>query len=222
MYSNTLDSRALGFGDCYGQRFMKPGTYRYDVVFTGGGPLVTDFPFTIEVVAAEGDPTMKQHDIALKTTGRRFVVDEDVVTIGEGDLVLWSSADPAAHAFEVRGDQAFFGSAALTTECGYSHAFGTAGEHHWADALGGSAEGVVRVKEVRCSSPAELASWRKRLTRGTVVMINDGKVEPAEVDIVVGQRVFFAVVKTAPMTITDTALIGACRTGDEAGSARAK
>jgi plastocyanin len=212
MFSNTLDSRALGFGDCYGQRFMKPGTYRYDVVSAGGGPLVSDFPFTIEVVAAEGESAMKQHDVVVKTKGRGFAVDQEVVTIGEGDLVLWACADPNAHAFEVRGDQAFFGSGALTNECGYSHAFGTPGEHHWADALGGSAGGVVRVKDVRCSSPAELATWRKRLSRGTVVMINDGKAEPAEVDVVMGQRVFFAVVNGAPMTITDTALLSACKT----------
>jgi plastocyanin len=210
MYSNTLDSRALGFGDCYGQRFMKPGTYRYDVVTAGGGPVVTDFRYTIEVVANDGGATMKQHDVILKTEGRGFVVDQEVMTISEGDLVLWACADATAHAFEVRGDQAFFGSAALTNECGYSHAFGTPGEHRWADALGGPAEGVVRVKDVRCATPAELTAWRKRLTRGTVVMISDGKVEPAEVDVVLGQRVFFAVVSTSPMTITETALIAAC------------
>ncbi len=211
MLSNTLDSRALGFGDCYAQRFMKPGTYRYDVVSAGGGSIVSDFRFTIEVVGTEPDSTMKQHDITMKTKGRGFVVDQEVVTISEGDLVLWACADPAAHAFEVRGDQAFFGSAALTNECGYSHAFGSPGVHHWVDALGGSAAGVVRVKEARCSSPAELATWRKRLSRGTVVMINDGTAEPAEVDVVVGQRVFFAVVNGSPMTITDAALVTACR-----------
>lgn len=211
MFSNTLDSRALGFGDCYGQRFMKPGTYRYDVVSAGGGSMVTDHPYAIEVVATKGESAMKQHDVILKTKGRGFVPDNEVLTIAEGDLVLWACADPSAHAFEVSGDQAFFGNAALTNECGYSHAFGTPGEHHWVDALGGPAEGVVRVKEVRCSNPTELASWRKRLSRGTLVMINDGKVEPAEINVVVGQRVFFAVVATEPMTITDSALVGACR-----------
>ena len=211
MNSNTLDSRALGFGDCYGQRFMRPGTYRYDVVPAGGGSLVTDHPYTIEVVAAKGESTMKQHDVMLKTKGRGFVVDSEALTINEGDLVLWTCVDPNARAFEVSGDQAFFGNAALTNECGYSHAFGAPGKHHWVDALGGPAEGVVTVKEVRCSTPAELASCRKRLSRGTLVMINDGKVEPAEVNIVVGQRVFFAVVATEPMSITDAALVGACR-----------
>ncbi len=211
MISNTLDSRALGFGDCYGQRFMKPGTYRYDVVSAGGGSLVTEHPYTIEVAEAKGEATMKQHDVMLTTKERRFVADTEVLTINEGDLVLWACADPNAHAFEVSGDQAFFGNAALTNECGYSHAFGTPGRHHWVDALGGPAEGVVSVKEVRCSTPAELASWRKRLSRGTLVMINDGKVEPAEINVVVGQRVFFAVVSTEPMTITDSNLVGACR-----------
>ena len=60
--------------------------------------------------------------------------------------------------------------------------------------------------------PSQLATWQKRLSRGTVVMINDGKAEPAEVDVVMGQRVFFAVVNGPPMTITDTALMSACST----------
>lgn len=211
MISNTLDSRALGFGDCYGQRFMRPGTYRYDVVSAGSGPLVDKYPYTIEVVAAKGETTMEQHDVVLRTEGREFVVDREALTIDEGDLVLWTCTDPNARAFEVSGDQAFFGNAALTNECGYSHAFGTPGRHHWVDALGGPAEGVISVQEVPCSTPAELAAWRQRLSRGTVVTIDDGKVEPADVKIVVGQRVFFAVVKTEPMSITDAALVGACR-----------
>ena len=70
----------------------------------------------------------------------------------------------------------------------------------------------MRVKEVRCSTPDEIARWHKRLSRGTVVMINDGKVEPPEVDIVVGQRVFFAIVNGPPMSITESALIEACQT----------
>lgn len=213
MLSNTLDSRTLGFGDCYGQRFMKAGTYRYDVVNAGGGSTTRDHRYMIEVVPADRDAAMKQHDVVVKTKGRGFAVDRDSVTIAAGDLVLWSCADPAAHAFEVCGDKEFLGNAALTNECGYSHAFGTPGEHRWSDALGGPAEGVVRVKEIRCSSPADLARWQKRLSRGTIVMINDGKVEPAEVDVVVGQRVFFAVVNGTPMTITDSTLIGACHTG---------
>ena len=156
MFSNTLDSRALGFGDCYGQRFMKPGTYRYDVVSAGGGPLVSDFPFTIEVVAAEGESAMKQHDVVVKTKGRGFVVDQEVVTIGEGDLVLWACADPNAQAFEVRGDQAFFGSAHSRMSADTATRSEPLASITGPTPLGGSAGGVVRVKEVRCSSPA---SW---------------------------------------------------------------
>ena len=69
MITNTFDSRVLGFGDCYGQRFMKPGVYRYDVVPAGGGAILADHRYAVEVEAAEGETTMKQHDVVVRPDG---------------------------------------------------------------------------------------------------------------------------------------------------------
>jgi plastocyanin len=208
MFSNVLDSRAVGFGDTFGQRFMRPGTYRYHVLPAGTGAMVEDRPYTITVEAAADESAMEQYTVTLRAEGDRFVPDDERVTIREGDLIVWSCPDPTAVRFEVQGDKEFFGSARLTNECGYSHAFGLPGEYHWVDAYGNEIRGVVRVKDVRCQSAAEIGRWRKQLARGTLVLIADGKAEPAEVDIVTGQTVFFAVVTGTGISITDRTLLG--------------
>jgi plastocyanin len=208
MFSNALDSRAIGFGDTYGQRFMRPGTYRYHVVPAGTGAMLDERPYTITVKAVDGESSMEQHMVTLRAEGRGFVPDKDKLTVREGDLVAWSCPDARAVRFEVRGDKEFFGSARLTNECGYSHAFGLPGEYEWVDAYGDETRGVVRVKDVHCETDAEVERWRKQLAKGTLVMIADGKAEPAEVDIITGQTVFFAVVAGKGISITDRALLG--------------
>ena len=45
-----LDSRALRQTDCFGQRFMRTGTYRYGLVRAGHFRSVSKAPFTIHVV----------------------------------------------------------------------------------------------------------------------------------------------------------------------------
>lgn len=207
MFSNVLDSRAIGFGDTFGQRFMKPGTYRYHAVPAGAGAMLDDYPYSITVEAADKGSSMEQHLITLHTVGRSFVPDNEALTVREGDLVMWSCPDPRAVRFEVRGAKGFFGSARLTNECGYSHAFGMPGDYQWVDAHGGDTQGVVRVKDVRCETGAQTERWRKQLSEGTLVTITDGKAEPAEVDVVTGQTIFFAVVTGTGISITDRSLL---------------
>lgn len=215
MFSNVLDSRSIGFGDAFGQRFMRPGTYRYNIVLGGAGCMVDDRPYVVEVEKGGGAAAMEQHSLVVRCDGRSFSPDREAITIREGDLVVWACPDPAAARFEVRGDKEFFGSGRLTNECGYSHTFGLPGEYRWVDALHGSVRGVVRVKDVRAETCEELERWRKRLAKGTLVMIADGKAEPAVVDIVTGQTVFFAVVKGEGISITDSSLVGGAAVFDK-------
>lgn len=206
---DTLDSRALRAVDCYGQRFMREGRYAYHVLPAGGGALTLDRPFEIEVTARRSDGKMKQHHVAVAWDGARFVPQRQALTIEAGDLASWNCADVSAPPFEVAGDKAFFGSASLVNECGFSHAFGVPGTYEWVDANGSGLAGVVRVKAVHCARREELAQWRAQLSKAALVTISHAKALPAEVDIVVGQTVYFAIVTGPGVTITDARLAAA-------------
>ena len=182
--SENLDSRALRNTDCYGQRFMKPGTYPYALVPAGAVGASGDHPYLVEVVetsASRGERDMHQTSVTVRFVKEshgdccdertsepgRFVPDEARVTIEAGDMVLWHSPDAATRPFAVDGQKDFFGSAALTNECGYTHVFMTPGEHEYVDAHGSGLRGLVRVADPRPRDADELRAWQSRLGEGT-------------------------------------------------------
>lgn len=203
---DNLDSRHLQATDLYGQRFMREGGYNYHVLPAGGGAINLDRPFNIQVGARKSEGKMTQHQVMLRWDGEHFVPDRDQLVIEAGDLVTWNCPDQKAPAYEVAGDKPFFDSSVLTNECGYSHAFGMPGTYRWLDAHGSGLKGVVRVKAVQCATRADLAHWRVQTGKAALVMINQGGAEPAEVDIVVGQTVYFAIVTGPGVSITDERL----------------
>jgi plastocyanin len=221
--SDNLDSRALRNTDCYGQRFMKPGAYPYALVPGGGAGASGDFPYVVEVVEKSSgrESDIRQTAVTVRFVKERhgdccdertadpgrFVPDPARVTIEAGDMIVWNSPDAATRPFAVDGQNDFFGSAALTNECGYTHVFMTPGEHEYIDVNGSGLRGVVRVADPKPRNPNELRAWQSRLGEGTLVMISDGRPEPAEVEITLGQTVFFAVVKGPGVTITDASLV---------------
>jgi plastocyanin len=216
---DTLDSRALRRTDCYGQRFMKTGTYAYNILPVHGHCVTSERPFAIQVVDSKKKGEMRQHTIIVRTDKGRFVIEEEKLTIEAGELVMWNCVDPQAVPYVVAGDKEFFTSDRLVNECGYSHAFGLPGEYRWADAYGSGLAGVVRVKNADCKDKADFSRWQQMLAKGTIVMVNNGKAEPREVDIVIGQTVFFAVVKGPGISITDEQLL-ARRDGKSDGPKR--
>lgn len=207
MMNNALDSRVLRQADCYGQRFMREGSYRWSALPAGGSAIDEARPFVIEVKARKSDGRMTQHDVVLLWRERQFTTDSVKLVIEVGDLVLWHCGDPSAPGWEIAGDQPFFGSARLVNECGYSHAFGLPGRYEWVDAHGSGLHGVVHVQEVRCGDAKALAQWREQVAKAPVVMIQDGKVGTPEVKVVVGQRVYFAIVTGPGLSITDRRLV---------------
>jgi len=204
---DTLDSRSLRPTDCYGQRFMKVGSYRYSVLAAHTDCMTDERPFTIRAVERKAKTRMTQHTISVRVDAGAFRVDRHELVVEVGDLVLWHCPNQKAPPYMVAGDKEFFGSQRLLNESGYSHAFGFAGEYQWIDAYGGRAAGVVRVHDPQCRDPGDFQRWHKSLTKGTLVMITDGAAEPPEVDIVTGQTVFFAIVKGPGISITDQRLI---------------
>jgi plastocyanin len=205
---DTFDSRALRLTDCYGQRFMRIGTYHYNVLPAFGHRVTEERPFMVKVVERTANTRMNQHTLVVRADKGKFRVEPAEVLIEVGDLVLWNCPDPKAMPYMVVGDQEFFASHRLVNESGYSHAFGVAGEYSWMDAYGSGVAGVVRVKDPGSKDEADFQRWHKSLAQGTLVMIADGQVEPREVDIVTGQTVFFAIMKGPGISITDQRLLG--------------
>ena len=206
---DNLDSRHLQATDCYGQRFMREGSYAYHALPGGGGAINLDRPYGIQVGTRKSEGKMTQHHVVLRWDGQGFVPDQQKLLIEAGDLVSWNCPDQNAPAFEIAGDKPFFESSTLTNECGYSHAFGMPGHYAWTDANGSGLRGVVRVKAVECATRTQLAHWRAQIGKAALVMVNQGKAEPAEVDIVVGQTVYFAIVTGPGVTVTDERLVKA-------------
>lgn len=204
---NSLDSRALQRADCYGQRFMKPGTYPYNIVPARGAAISTNRPYAIKVCEGPKTSEMAQHNISVGLNERGYSVAPAELEINVGDMVLWNCNQRGAMPFAVVGDHDFFNSNRLKNESGFSHAFGTPGEVKWVDAYGSKTSGVVRVKDPGCKNDAELKRWRQSLEEGVVIMINDGKAVPSSVDVVVGQTVFFMVVNGPGISITDARLL---------------
>ena len=230
--SENLDSRALRNTDCYGQRFMKPGTYSYALVPAGGTGASDDFPYVVEVVEKSSERDMHQTTVTVRFVKERhgewcdertflpgrFVPDQERVIVESGDMVMWNSPDAATRPFAVDGQKEFFSSSALTTECGFTHVFMTPGDHEYVDANGSGLRGVVRVADPKPRNQAELRAWQSRLGQGTLVMISNGEPEPAEVEIMLGQTVFFAIVKGPGVSITDASLV-ADHSGTASGAA---
>jgi len=212
---DQLDSRVLRRVDCYGQRFMKPGEYRYTLCPAGVGDVVDDAPFVVEVTADEDakgpddatreDRRIGQATVVVRHDGRRFVAEPAHVRVRVGDMVLWNGPDDRP--FTVRGAKEFFASDRLLNESGYSHVFTVPGEFAWGDAYGSELHGTVRVAMPEVGSAKALDAWRARLASGHAVVVADGRAEPAEVDVVVGQTVFFVVTNGPGVSITDTALL---------------
>lgn len=207
---NSLDSRFLRFGDTFAQSFPRPGRYSY----TFGQPVASrlapaDTRFTINVKEA-GDPERegRQHNVVVRQEGRTLKADPPALEIEAGDLVLWAALDPSAPGFSVSGrsESDSFSSTALAREALYTHAFGSAGVFDWEDANGRRVSGRVTVTTPATESAREMDAYKERLTRATLVMISGEKVEPAQVEVVVGQTVFFAVEKAEGITITDRRL----------------
>lgn len=220
---DSLDSRALRRTDCYAQRFMKAGTYHYGVLpaFTDG--IDRERPFTINVAEPKTQGKMTQHRVAIHFEKGAFSVDPKETAIAAGDLVLWYCPDAGARPFCVVGEKEFFASSRLVNECGYSHAFGLAGEYRWRDANGSDVHGVVQVHDPHFKDRTQFVLWRdKTLKKGTLVMIEGGKANPPSVEIITGQTVFFAIVKGAGISITDERLLTAARTPEKPEPGAAK
>ena len=90
---DTLDSRALRRTDCFGQRFMRAGSYAYNICPAHSHAISGDQPFTITVKEGAKNGKMKQHNVLINRRESRFDAAPHDLTIHVGDLVLWNCVD---------------------------------------------------------------------------------------------------------------------------------
>ena len=123
--------------------------------------------------------------------------------------MLWNAPDASTPGFAVQGDsEGFsFSSAALRSECLYSHAFLTPGDIRWVDANGGPTSGTIQVQGVDSSDPEECRKWSESLEKASVVTVEGDTVRPERLEVLTGQTVFWAIANTSDITVTDERLI---------------
>jgi len=203
---NTLDSRFCRLGDTFAQRFVEPGTYAYDFILAGLPPFAHANRYSIDVKGTfDSNKEGKQHFITVKRESGTFVADPPKLEIETGDMVLWSTNEADTPGFSISGksEKDRFNSAAMERNALYSHAFGSPGEIEWLDANAHGPSGKIIVKMPETKSAKDMEAFQQVLTQGAVILINGKKSEPAQVEIFVGQTVFFAVEKGEGIAITD-------------------
>ena len=125
-------------------------------------------------------------------------------SINVGDVAVWHAPDQETPAYVVWGTSAAgaFSSSSLRGDAFYSHAFDEPGDIEWTGTGDGAPNGRIRVRAFDGSQSGALERWRRLVREGTVMTVEGGRVEPAEVDVVVGQTVFIAVNGSDGLTIT--------------------
>ena len=98
---NSLDSRFLALGDCFAQKFSKPGTIRYVVTAATGLCLPIPEDSCSIVVKPGKERENKQHNVVVSFQGEAFIADPPHLEIATGDMVLWHTPDASAPGFAI-------------------------------------------------------------------------------------------------------------------------
>lgn len=203
---NTLDSRFCRLGDTFAQRFAEPGTYTYDFNLSGVPPFGHANRYSISVKGTF-DPNKdgEQHFVTVRREGSNFVADPPKLEIATGDVVLWSTNESNTPGFSISGksETDSFNSGNMKRNALYSHAFGSPGEVEWLDANAHGPAGKIIVKMPNTDSAQDMETFKETLAQGAVIVINGKKADKAQVEIFVGQTVFFAVEKAEGIAITE-------------------
>lgn len=208
---NSLDSRSLRIGNCFGQRFTVPGEVRY--FLSPGGALVpaadqrSEGGFVINVKPAAGKA--EQHNVQVIRKGKSLEPSPAKLEIQEGDGVLWYTTDSTIGGFHVTGaGKGFhFNSAFIEKEAIFTHVFGVPGKYEWRDAFGSGIKGSVVVESVSCAGSEDRNKWYESLKKPATFEVKGGKSSPESVKIVVGQTVFWSISDSNGLAISDSRLL---------------
>lgn len=203
---NTLDSRFCRLGDTFAQRFVESGNYAYDFNLPGLPPFGHENRYRISVKGTfDSNKEGKQHFVTVRRDDNKFVADPAKLEIETGDVVLWSTQEATTPGFSISGksENDSFNSGDMVRNAMYSHAFGSPGEIEWLDANAHGPAGKIVVKMPKTDSVKAMEAFKKTLEEGSVIIINGKKADKTQMEIFVGQTVFFAVEKAEGIAITE-------------------
>lgn len=204
---NSLDSRHLGIGDSYSQKFTTAGKISFQVG-VGGAAFGTDiFAFN---VTGQANTEPVSWVIEIGFDGSHFTATNVPTNIALGDFVIWHGPDAKTPKFSItstdNSTQAF-DSTALSENAVYVHRFGRVGTIAWTDSHLRKIVGKVTVNMPSLSTLRQRRHYNSMLETGNLVQIDGTAVDKPDVSIVVGQAVFFAVKQANGISIVDQALL---------------
>ena len=210
---NTLDSRYLSAGDCFGQKFPVAGEVRY--FLSAGGELVptadkrSDGGFLIQVRPAPSGAKSQQHNVQVTRNENGLEASPATLEIQAGDGILWYTTDSTIAGFHVAGAgmEFRFSSARIEKDAMYTHAFGVPGKYEWCDPNGSGIHGTVEVDNAIHRNADERSQWYESLKKPATFEIKNHKSSPESVKIVVGQTVFWSISDSPGIAITDDRLL---------------
>jgi plastocyanin len=210
---NTLDSRSLRPGNCFGQKFPVTGEVRYFI--SAGGELVpaadqrSEGGFVIDVKPAGAGSKSKQHNVHVTRKGNSLEPSPAKLEIRAGEGVLWYTTDATVSGFHVAGagKKFQFSSACIENDAVFTHVFAVPGKYEWRDPLGSGVHGGVEVENAAPASREERSKWYESLAKPASFEVKGRKSSPASVKIVVGQTVFWSISESKGMAITDSRLL---------------
>lgn len=218
---NSLDSRYLEVGECYGHRFSRAGVIAYELSHlllpASAADAGRGSALRITVAAPEDRREAQQHHVTVTERHGTLQAHPAELRIVSGDSVLWIADRSVKLGFCVRSTGELpFDSSALTSDSLYTHAFTRPGRYEWRDAHGSKLHGTV---VVTAAKDGAIADWLDSLTAGTLVYVRGDVATPETLEVTVGQTVFWAIANADGISITDVTALRRGKPGDGDGSA---
>lgn len=200
-----LDCRSLTNADSFGQVFNTIGVVRYTILNPVEAIIGTDTMAFSITVKDRKDENPIQHNVDVGFNGK-YTATPASVEIQQGDLVLWHASDPDIPPYAIQGtaeDGRSFSSKKVQSGGFYAHTFQNLGKYEWLDSAGSNAQGSIQVNGVDPDDDKVAEKWTETVKSGPVLSIQNGTPDSSDVEITVGQTVFFTVIDSEGLTVID-------------------
>lgn len=199
--TDPCDSRALRYGNSFGQVLSEPGAIHYAVVPAFGRHFALDMPFIVNVADGPEAAANGQLHVSVGFHDGHYAVSPPVVNARRGDIIQWSCDADTVPPFAVFSEKGELSSDRLCRQSVFTHIVKFAETIEWVDSHGSGITGTLEVTAPSSTDDDALRKWRRQLSQGVVVTIS-GKKKHYEAHAFIGQHIFFAVEDAPGISIT--------------------